>query len=212
MGLEQGRFFILKTHKYSEADLLLQCLSIDGGRVGFIAKNALRSRKRFSGGLLEPTHLVQFFYRKNNREGALPYVHEALLLEDFNGLRKSYDRLTTALSILEMIRRVSQEGDKSSQFLFNLLGHSLKAIEKSQNLGLLKLHFMIKFLYQQGVLTPELWMSDFLKFKMSDSYLLETTSTSLTNSTHSRNSNIVLDYLEEIENRVEHYLQTASLT
>lgn len=135
--------------------------------MSFIARGALKSRKRFGGGILEPLHFVQFTYQQG-KEGKLHTLKEATLLKDFAGLRSDYDRLEFGLKILEAVGKVSQEGDSTSEFLFNLLGNTLTALETAKDLEALKLQFWLKFLMQQGVLTPEPWMTPFLKAHISE--------------------------------------------
>ena len=53
---------------------------------------------------------------------------------------------------LKLIARIAQEEDIHSKELFDLLGNSLKVLQTAQSLRLLKTHFEIKLLAQQGVL------------------------------------------------------------
>jgi DNA repair protein RecO (recombination protein O) len=137
------RFIILRKIKYSEADLIVHALSPQGEKLAFIARGALKSKKRFGGGILEPSHFVSFTYKVANEEGQLNVLQEATLINDFPGLRKDYEHLELALHVLECVGKVSQEGDKNSEFLFNLLGHTLKAIEVSEDVLILKMHFYL---------------------------------------------------------------------
>lgn len=163
------RFIILRKMKYSEADLILHALSTKGEKLSFIARGALKSKKRFGGGILEPSHFVQFTYKHSSEEGRIHTLAEATLINDFGKIRQDYDHLEFALHVLECVAKVGQEGDKNSEGLFNLLGNTLKAIETSQDVTILKMHFYLKFLFQQGVLTPESWMGPFLKTNIVDS-------------------------------------------
>ena len=148
--------------KYSEADLILHAISPVGEKLSFLARGALKSKKRFGGGVLEPSHFVQFTYKQAS-EGKINTLNEATLLNDFKRIRQDYDHLEFALQVLECISRVSQEGDKNSEALFNLLGNTLKAVENTQDVMLLRMHFYLKFMMQQGVLTPEPWMTPLLR-------------------------------------------------
>lgn len=163
------RFIILRAMKYSEADLILHAISPVGEKLSFLARGALKSKKRFGGGVLEPSHFVQFTYKQSSGEGKINTLNEATLLNDFKKIRQDYDHLEFALQVLDCISRVSQEGDRSSEALFNLLGNTLKAIETSEDVILLKMHFYLKFLMQQGVLTPEAWMAPLLKTNIMES-------------------------------------------
>lgn len=168
----KDRFIILRTMKYSEADLIIHALSPVGEKLSFIARGALKSKKRFGGGVLEPSHFVQFTYKQVLGEGKLNTLSEATLLNDFKKIRQDYDHLELALQVIECVARVSQEGDKSSDALFNLLGNTLKAVESSQNVAVLKMHFYLKFLFQQGILTAEPWMAPFLRTNIGDTNTL----------------------------------------
>ncbi|MBX3032464.1 MAG: DNA repair protein RecO [Bdellovibrionaceae bacterium] len=163
----KNKFIILKKVRYGEADLILQALSTHGEKMSFMARGALKSRRRFGGGVLEPCHFVQFTYHQS-KTGKLHTLKEASLINDFPGLRRDYDRLEFALRAVDAVGKVSQEGDATAEFLFNLLGHVLSGLERADDLTAIKLQFWLKFLMQQGVLTPEPWMTPFLKANLAD--------------------------------------------
>lgn len=193
-----GKFLILRKIRYGEADLILQALSPHGEKMSFMARGALKSRKRFGGGILEPSHFVQFNYHKA-AEGKMHTLKEATLVNDFAGLRTRYDNLEFALRMLEIVARVSLEGDSTSEYLFNLLGHGLKAAENADDIVPLKAQFYLKFLLQQGVLTAEPWMAPFLKLNLADH-------TQLT-----EQRELALDKLHDLESIIDRYIREASV-
>lgn len=168
---EKGNFIILRKTKYSESDLVIQALSAQGAKFSFIAKGALRSKKRFSGGVLEPTHFATFSYKMkgdSNAEDRLIFLEEAKLINGFSGLREDYDRLQVALYIVSLVDKVSLQGSVDSGEVFNLLGNTLKQLEISDMPHLLKCHFEVKLLYQQGVLPQDLLINSFLVHSIKD--------------------------------------------
>ncbi len=171
MGLEtEGHFLILKKIKYSEADLIIHALSQSGEKMSFIARGALRSKRRFGGGVLEPTHHVKLTYTVSH-QSSLHTIKEAQLLQGFELIRNDYDKLDFALTALTCVSQVSMEGDSNSPTIYNLLGHLLKRLEAvthSSELSTLKTQFYLKFLLQQGVLEVEDWMTPFLKLSIHD--------------------------------------------
>ncbi len=186
-----------------EADLIIHALTSDGEKKSFLARSALRSKKRFGGGVLEPTHQAIFTFTESRNEGGLCSLKEAQLVKDFNLIRRSYDTLEFALHIVECAERVSQEGDSGSHYLYNLLGHTLKALEESSQLDLLKIQFYLKFFLQQGVLTSEPWMTVFLRRPISEHKLLcEEVSTSAVELEKTKSA---------LEVKIRQYLQNASL-
>ncbi len=199
MSQAKERFIILRTMKYAESDLILHALSVKGERLSFLARGALKSKKRFGGGVLEATHFVAFTYKKANSEGQLHTLQEATLINDFAGIRTNYDRLELALHVLECVSKVSQEGDQNSEFLFNLVGHTLRALETTQDHLVLKMHFYLKFLLQQGVVEAQPWMSPFLRTNISES-----------NSLLSQRV-LVDEELQNVELMVRHYIANASV-
>ena len=70
MGLLFCMFFlkdkviVLKQNKFGESDLIIRTLNTQGALISFIAKGALKSKKRFSGGMLEPTSFIGVEYKK----------------------------------------------------------------------------------------------------------------------------------------------------
>lgn len=198
----KDRFIILRKIKYGEADLIIHALSPQGESLSFIARSAMRSKKRFGGGVLEPSHFVQFTYKqsRSHQEGHLNTLNEATLLNDFHGIRKDYDHLELALHILDCIARVSQEGDRNSEGLFNILGNTLKALEEAQDVQLLKMLFYLKFLSQQGVLTVEPWMTSFLHVNISDVNSL---------ADNKEAKRVTQLHLSHIESATQQYIKTA---
>ena len=200
MSEKQDRFIILKKVKYGEADLIIHALGANGSKYSFMARSALKSKKRFGGGILEPLHYVNLTYKENTDSNKIKTLNEATLIDDFKNIRESYDRLELALFVLNCVSHVSLEGDANSDFLFNLTGNTLRAVGESDDLKLLRLHFCLKLLYQQGVISIEPWMSPFLKYNLSDSKKLVQVENS---------SRLTQDYLDSIESMVLHYIKTA---
>lgn len=202
--LQNGFFIILKKVKYSEADLILTALSSKGEKKSFLARNALKSKKRFGGGVLEPTHYVKLSFQNREEKNQLNILEEAQLINDFSLLRKNYDILEFSLQALECIYKVSQEGDQNSETLYNLLGHTLKNLslevfDVDLDLAILKLQFYLKFLAEQGVLELETWMGPYLRSNLSDHKKLRE------KIKQDRN------YISLLENKIKQYLAHAKL-
>ena len=164
--LIKERVIVLKNQAFSESDLILWGLNPKGCRLSFIAKGALKSKKRFSGGVLEPTSYIQIEYRPS--KSSLNTLQQAWFLDNFSNLRKSYQKLSLALYFLTLISKVSQEGTEDTEELFHLLGNGLKQAEHSSQLENLKICFQIKLLFGQGVLPKELTLAEVLNKTLSE--------------------------------------------
>ncbi len=151
------RVLILKTFKHGESDLIVHALNQHGARINFFARGAMKSRKRFAGGILEATHYLEVLYKQGPTIDGDPLhsLLEASMIREFPKLRTDYDRLEAALYLLKIVHKLSQQGVVDSPELFNLLGNALAAAETSANLEKLKVHFELKLLAAQGVLPGE---------------------------------------------------------
>ena len=164
--LIKEQIIVLKNQAFSEADLIVRGLNPKGCQLSFIAKGALKSKKRFSGGVLEPSSYIQIEYRPS--KNSLHNIQQAWFLEDFSNLRKSYQRLSLALHFLQLVSQISQEGMEDSEELFHLLGNALKQAENSPQLDNLKIFFQIKLLFEQGVLPTPLALKEVLNKTLSE--------------------------------------------
>jgi len=153
--MSSGSFIILKTQAFKESDLIVHALDKNGGKHHFLARSALKSKKRFGGGVLEPLNYVHLVYDDRKEKTEFVPLTEAKLLDGFEGLRKGYDRLQTALSMLKDISKLTVEGSDDNGSLYNVLGNTLKKLESTKEIHLLHLHFRIKILFYSGYLPNE---------------------------------------------------------
>lgn len=162
---------------------MINALTRDGAKLGLYARGGAKSRKRFGGGILEPTHYVDVSYRARSPEQGdqLHTLMEAQLIRGFEGLRSDFDRLQTALYFLELMSKLAQEGTIDSQDMFDLLGNGLGAAETGAGTDMekLKLHFQIKVLGGQGVLPPLEFVEAWLRTPLRDYAKLEIKSADL---------------------------------
>lgn len=145
-----SKVIVLRAVKHGESDLIVRVIESTGAKLGLFAKGAMRSQKRFSGGLLEPTHALLIDHAPRS-EGGLSRLIDARLIESFPLLRKDYDRLKFALEMMSLVDRTSMEGSTDMPQIFSLVGHSLKALQVVSDPKRLRLLFLIKFLTIHGV-------------------------------------------------------------
>ncbi|MCB0365086.1 MAG: DNA repair protein RecO [Bdellovibrionaceae bacterium] len=166
----KDRAIILKTVKHGESNLIVQCLSRNGSRLSLMAKGALKSRRRFGGGVLEPLNYIQLAYKESNKKNddqdLLHWLEEAQILEDFASLRSDYDRLELGFYFLQVVSKISLEGTPDNNEVFDLLGNALKSLQSTSHLGLLRTLFELKLLFQQGVLSSEVEGYHLLKYPL----------------------------------------------
>ena len=155
---------LLRKFKFRESDLMIHAINLHGEKLHLLARGALRSKKRFAGGVLEPTHYVLAHYKKPVKATEnIHHLQEATLLDDFTALKADYDRLQLAFHLVKRIDQMSQEGEQEDANLFHLLGNALKVAGQTQSLEVLRLQFECKLLNYQGVLEPSDTMVPLLK-------------------------------------------------
>lgn len=150
-----GSFLILRTMVFKEADLQIDALNSRGGKQHFLARSALKSKKRFGGGVLEAMNYVHFNFDDRKEKSDFVPVTEARLIDGFEGIRKDYDRLQMGLQFAKYVSRVTVQGTEDSAAIFNLLGNAFKKLEQTSDIHLLFLHFRIKLLFYSGYLPNE---------------------------------------------------------
>jgi DNA repair protein RecO (recombination protein O) len=114
---------VLRTYKLGEADRIVVLCTQGHGKVRAVAKGVRKTNSKF-GSRLEPTShiLVQL----HEGRGELHTVTQAELVETFDPLRRDLERLSRAVSMLEAVDQVSQEG-KGDASLYEMLVKGLRA-------------------------------------------------------------------------------------
>jgi len=161
-----GEAFILRTLSYSEADLIVHSLSKQHGLLHFFVRGAKKSKKRFSGGVLQPPHLIHF--ETNNlkpdqlESGALVSLKEASLIKDFAEIRTEYKNMETMFSMIKVML-FSETGHIE---LFNHYGAALQGLSQAQSKKRFFTHFVVRYLYIEGVLPEQNTFTDFISTSM----------------------------------------------
>lgn len=163
------RAIVLRVTRYRDADLIVHLLTEKGQSVAAMARSALKSKKRFGGGVLEPTRHIEAVLQTRSQEAddRLVTLSEAQLVDPFDQLRSDYTRLQVALEIVGLVDKMLKPGDSEQVSLFNLVGHSLRRLETHSDPSILKMHFQARLLDQQGVLPHEAVFEIFLKTPIS---------------------------------------------
>ena len=156
-----GRFLILRSKVFKESDLIIDALSKEGERFTLTAKNAVRSKRRFAGGVLEPLQYVEFYFTQ--AKSSYFYIQEAKVINAFASIRTDYARLELGFYFLKIINKGTQEGHMDNKALFDLLGNTLESLQSSKALEVLRIQFELKYLYFQGLLLEDEDTTEFIQ-------------------------------------------------
>src|SRR5688572_25025319 len=119
---------ILKSIVFEERHRIVTALTENHGLVSALARNSIQSR-RF-GGSLEPfTASEWFFVGKPGAE--LFSIREAHVKRSYEGLRKSFERLSMASVFNELMMRLAPQHEPCPE-LFRMHSNALAALEEME--------------------------------------------------------------------------------
>ncbi|MCC6137870.1 MAG: DNA repair protein RecO [Bdellovibrionaceae bacterium] len=153
--MASGRFIILKNTVFKDNDLVVYAHNSQGDKKHFLARGALKIKKRFGGGVLESMNHAELQFEDRKEKTEFVPLQDARLLDGFDGIRKDYDRLSTGLVMVRDVFQISVEGSEDNFATYNLLGNALKKLETAADHALLLLHFRVKLLFYAGYLPNE---------------------------------------------------------
>jgi DNA repair protein RecO (recombination protein O) len=150
MPLYRDDGIVLRTHKLGEADRVIVLLTAAHGKVRAVAKGVRKTKSRM-GGRLEPmSHVALQLYAGR---GELDTVSQVDTIDHFRPVRDNLDRLTKALSLLEVIDQITPEREPVPRLHAMLLG-GLRSLA-GNDAALLVPAFYWKLLAAEGV-SPQL--------------------------------------------------------
>ncbi len=147
MSLYKARGIVLKTNKLGEADKIITFVTPTRGKVRAVAKGIRKTKSKF-GSRLEPFSCVDMLLYASRT--SLDIVTQAELVRHFGEIRENLDRLAFGSGMLDLVERVSVEGE-ADPALYNLLFRGLEAISKARrNFRLLLTAFDLKLMSVTG--------------------------------------------------------------
>ncbi len=144
--------FIVRVVRTQEADVIVKILTAQGEKISAYARSALKSRKRFEGGLTALTQIEFRAHKKTNQE--IFILEDAKVTYEFLNLPSSIEALTMASYFAELSESCAHEGLENEN-LYNLLGASLKILDNGKSPWLVAPVFEVKLLSLMG------WLPDF---------------------------------------------------
>jgi DNA repair protein RecO (recombination protein O) len=145
VSLYRDQAIVLRTYKLGEADRIVVLLARDHGKVRAVAKGVRKTRSKF-GARLEPTsHIdVQLYTGR----GELDIVTQTEAIDSFRRVREDLDRYNRAMTMLEAVDHLAQDGEPAPRIYQMLLG-ALRTLETS-NPPLVMAGFFWKLLALEG--------------------------------------------------------------
>lgn len=136
---------VLARRNYGEADRILSVYTKNHGRASYMAKGVRRpvSRKR---GHIEVFNQIKFQAASGR---GIDLMTEAEIIDNFPEVRKSLKKVSLAYYFMEVIGRITHEGEKNEQLYSNVL-ENLRTLRSTKELKSLRLNFVLKLLTLLG--------------------------------------------------------------
>jgi DNA repair protein RecO (recombination protein O) len=141
------RALVLRKTKLGEADLIVTLLAADGRQVRAVAKGARKTKSRF-GARVEPFAVADLLLHTGR---SLEIIAEAETVASHEALRTDYDRMTAAGVVVDLLDKISVEGQGEPQ-LFEMSNVTLDVMETAplDAVPLLVGAFLLKALAMHG--------------------------------------------------------------
>lgn len=147
MSLYRDQGVVLRTHKLGEADRIVVMMTAGHGKVRAVAKGVRRTKSRFGGRLEPPRHVSLLIYEGRD----LDVVQQAETLDHYRLVREDLERMSDALSLVEAVDQVAQQGEANFA-LYRMLTGALRVLNEAEDRSsLLVGAFYWKLLALEGV-------------------------------------------------------------
>ena len=136
---------VLARRNFGEADRILVLYTKNFGKISLLAKGIRRpkSKKR---GHVEVFNKIKFQAVSGR---GLDLITEAEVIEDFSEIRSSLRRISLAYYLMEVIGRITHEGEEKTE-VYDLLLETLQKLKTAKMLKKLRLQFVTNLLIQLG--------------------------------------------------------------
>jgi len=156
---------IMSVKPILENDLLVELLTESVGRIRAFAKYAQSNKPRFGGLLATFNHVsVRLYESKTSFK-----LSDVQIVDGFNSLKSNFEALSTAYSIIEVVRTMTQIGIEN-QALFKQTKVALKRL----NTQPIDSEFLKEFYYfllkSEGLISEEVNLNEKDYKKMIESY------------------------------------------
>jgi DNA repair protein RecO (recombination protein O) len=136
---------VLARKNYGEADRIISVFSKDKGRIALIAKGIRRPKSRKRGHI---EVFSRFKFQAVTGHG-LDIMTEAELVDDFKDVRGSLKKISLAYYFMEVIGRITHEGEGNTG-VYDLLLESLEKLKTAKLLKKLRFDFLNNLLILLG--------------------------------------------------------------
>jgi len=133
---------ILHSIRWQESSKIVTVYSREWGKIGLIARGALRPKSPFAGSLESLNYVQTIVATKSSRN--LQILTGIDVLESFNALHLNLKQLPYALALVELLDQVLEGHDPDTVF-FDFIITMIQSLEKSLHPKIVFWYFLLKF-------------------------------------------------------------------
>ena len=136
---------VLARRNFSEADRILTVFSKHYGKIVLLAKGVRKPKSRKRGSI----EIFSIFKFSSARGKVFDIVTEVEIIDSFNIIRDDLKKVSLAYFFMEVVDRITQEGEKSTQ-MYKFINSFMEELISSKNLRKLKNEFIKEILTISG--------------------------------------------------------------
>lgn len=152
------RAIVLRGIRYSEADLIAKCYTASHGKVSYILKGVLKTRKgKIKAAMFQPFSQLEIISRHKGK-GTLEYIKEAKITAINPSIRENVQKSSMAILLSEVLQSAIQE-EEQNEALYTFLESSIELLEKQPHFANFHLYFLVKLTRYLGI-EPDVHSAD----------------------------------------------------
>ncbi len=145
-----SKAIVLRSIRYSEADLIAKCYTESDGLKSYMLKGVLKTKKgKIKAAMFQPFSQLEIIARHKNK-GTLEYIKEAKITAINPGIRENVQKASMAILLAEVIQNAIQEEEQNTA-LFHFLEEQISWLEGSAKFANFHLLFLVKLSLYLGI-------------------------------------------------------------
>lgn len=135
---------VLRSFRYSEADLIAKCYTASDGLKSYMLKGILKAKRgKLKAAMFQPFTELEVIARHKNK-GTLEYLQEARIINSNSNIGSQVEKTSIALFLAEVIQNAVQE-EEQNEALFQFLERSIQWLENHDKMANFHLLFLVQF-------------------------------------------------------------------
>lgn len=141
---------VLRSYRYSEADLIAKCYTESNGLKSYLIRGVLKSKKgKIKAAMFQPFSQLEVMARHKNK-GTLEYIKEAKIEKINRSIRSNVKKSSIAIFLAEVIQNAVKEVEEN-QALYRFLENSIQWLETHEKFADFHLYFLVAFSKYLGI-------------------------------------------------------------